>query len=261
LAFRKRRQSTTVTDTGEQLEDPLNDLVTQVRPGEKPMKGVPVGYMGQPAMLLVTDRRVLWRIIEPGSPVLTLDFSDIYEVKVDGDNGVQLTYSPAEFPPDEQGRVDPTCELQAEFIFRRGGEDVRELILGRARREVEVRAAGPTLASGVGHLSGVLKSEQYEVDVEAHEAGLVIYLGALPMWACSYSAAAWFAVDPVPEGLKASERLGVGSPAIWLSLAGAGVQDRWRLVVKADDVLRWRVILERFGVRETTEGPVNGPLT
>jgi len=82
----------------------------------------------------------------------------------------------------------------------------------------------------------------------------VIYLGALPMWACGYSAVAWFAVDPVPEGLKASERLGVGSPAIWLSLAGEGVQDRWRLVVKAHDVLRWRVILERFGVREATEG-------
>jgi hypothetical protein len=233
----------TGADTGEQLEDPLSDLVAQVRPDEEPMKGAPVGYMNEPAMLLVTDKRVLWRSIEPGSPVLSMNFGDIHEVKVDGGDGVTLTYRPADNPD----------QLDAEFVFRHGSEDVRDLVLGRARREVEIRAAGATLASGLGYLAGVRKGEQYEVDVEAREAGLVMYLGALPMWSCSYAAAAWFAVDPVPDGLTASERLGVGSPAIWLALAGEGVEDRWRLVVKADDVLRWRVILEHFGVRETTE--------
>ena len=259
MAFRKRRQSTTVTYTEEQVaeehvaeeqvEDPLNDLATRVRPDEKPIEGAPVGYMSKPAMLLVTDRRLLWRITEPGSPVLTLNFSDIYRVKADEGNVVTLTYRPADFPAEGR-RLNPKGELDAEFIFRHGSEDVRELVLGRAQREVELRSAGATLASGVGYLSGVVKSEQYEVDVEAHESGLVLYRGALPMWICSYSAATSFAVHPVPEGVTASERLGVGSPAIWLSLAGEGVPDRWRLVVKADDVLRWRVILEHFGVRD-----------
>jgi hypothetical protein len=240
--------------TEDQLEEPLDDLLAHLRPDEKPITGAPVGYLSQSAILLVTEKRILWRVIEPGRPVLTLNFSDIYEVTVDGGSGVTLMYRPADSPDD--GRlVSANGALDAEFVFRRGSEDVRELVLGRAHREVELRAAGAMLASGAGYLSGALNTEQYEVDVEAHESGLVIYLGALPMWTCSYAAATSFRVDPVPEELKTPERLGVGGPAIWLSLAGEGLQDRWRLVVKADDVLRWRVILEHFGVRESPHGP------
>jgi hypothetical protein len=201
----------------------------------------------------MTDKRILWRFIESGSPVLALYFRDICDVNADSGNGVMLTYRRAD-GPDDGRQVNANGELDAEFIFEAGDDDVREKVLGRAQREVELRAAGATLASGVGYLTGVLKDEQYEVDVEAHESGLVIYLGALPMWICSYSAATSFAVDPVPEGLKASERLGIGSPAIWVSLAGGGVQDRWRLVVKADHIERWRAILQHSGVREDAPG-------
>jgi hypothetical protein len=239
----------TVTSTADRIEDPLDDLMAHVLADERPQKSAPIGHMTQPAMLLITDKRILWRFIEPGSPVLTLMFSEIREVNVDEGRGVKLTYRPVDLP-DEGSEVNPNGQWEAEFIFQRGNEDVRQMVLGRARREVELRSAGATLASGVGYLSGVSDSEQYDVDVEAHESGLVIYLGALPMWICSYSAATSFAVDPVPEGLKASERLGVGSPAVWLSLAGEGVQDRWRLVVKPDDLERWRVILEQLGIRD-----------
>jgi hypothetical protein len=243
----------TVAVTADQLEKPLDDLLAHVLADERPLKSAPIGHLSQPAVLLMTDKRILWRFIESGSPVVTLNFRDICEVNTDSGNGITLTYRRDDVP-DEGGQIDPNGESEAEFAFELENEDVREKVLGRAHREVELRAAGVRLASGVGYLSGVLKDEQYEVDVEAHESGLVIYLGALPMWICSYSAATSFAVDLVPAGLRASERLGVGSPAIWLSLAGEGVQDRWRLVVKGDDFERWRAILEHSGVREEALG-------
>jgi hypothetical protein len=233
----------------EQSKEPLNDLLAHVKPDEKPLKNAPVGHTSRPAMLVVTDRRLLWRLTEPGSPVLTLNFNDICEVRAEGDNGIRVTCRPSDFP-DTGRQVNGNGELDAEFFFQGGNDDVREMVHGRAKREVEVRTAGATLARGVGYLSGVSKGERYQVDVEAHRSGLVIYLGALPMWICGYSAVTSFSEDPVPEGLIASKRPGVGSAAVWLTLAGEGVKDRWRLGVKPDHLERWRVILEHFGVRD-----------
>jgi hypothetical protein len=250
LAFRNWRRPETVTHSTDQLlEASLADLHAHVEADEKPYGEAPIGHLNQLGALVVTDLRVLWRFIEPNAPVLTLNFTDISEVKVDDGRGVLLTYRPAVLREDQRS-VNPPGDLEAEFIFQPDDDEVRKLVLGRAHREVELKAAGVTLASGVGYLSGLLQTERYPVSAEARESALVLFQGRLPMWFCRYTAVAWFRVDPLPEGLKASEHLGPGSTGIWLALAGEGVEDRWRLVVKPDDLERWRVILEQFGVRD-----------
>jgi hypothetical protein len=255
LAFRKRRQLATVTySTDQLLEASLVELHAHVEADEKTYGEAPIGHLNQLGALLVTDMRLLWRFIEPNAPVLSLNFTDISEVKVDEGRGVQLTYRPVR-SSDELGAVHPQGDLDAEFIFQRGDDDVRELVLGRARREVELKGAGATLASGVGYLSGLLETERYQVKAEARESALVLFQGRLPMWLCRYTAVAWFCVDPLPKGLKESELLGVGSTAIWLAIAGEGVEDRWRLVVKPNDLDGWRVILEHFGIRDAAAAP------
>jgi hypothetical protein len=229
----------------------LADVVGHVRPDEKRVKDALVGdlSLGGPAVLLMTDQRVLWRLVQAGAPVLSLNFSDIWKVMVDEGTGVLLTYRPVDYP-DELRSHNPNGELDAEFMFQPGDEDVRALVLGRAHGVVQLRAAGATLATGVGYLEGVLENEGYDVDVQAHESMLVLFMGGAPSETFSYSSVAWFRVGPLPEGLTASEHLGVGSLAIWLSLASLGVEDRWRLVVKPDDVERWRTILEYFSIRD-----------
>lgn len=136
---------------------------------------------------------------------------------------------------------------------KHGDEDVRQLVLGRADGVVQLRAAGELLAAGEGYLEGILESEHYEVGVEAHESRLVIFMGGAPTESYPYTAAKWFSVEQLPEGLAASERLGVGTQAIWMSLKAGGVDDRWRLVVKPDDLERWRTSLEHFAIRDVTE--------
>jgi hypothetical protein len=41
-----------------------------------------------------------------------------------------------------------------------------------------------------------------------------------------------------------------------MSLTAGGVEDRWRLVVKPDDLARWQTILAHFGIRDAGQsGP------
>ena len=68
-----------------------------------------------------------------------------------------------------------------------------------------------------------------------------------------YSTIRWFQVAPLPEPLPPSDLLIKGSgPLIHLSWAEEPIEDRWRLLVQTDELDRWRVILEYFGVRDTS---------
>ena len=125
---------------------------------------------------------------------------------------------------------------------------------GTAGPEVEGNTADPTLlASGDGYVEGVLEHEHYPARVEAHESALVVLMGGAVSRTFPYSAVAWFRIGPVPEPSWASDLLGAGRPVVWLSVADGAVEDRWRLALKSDDLERWRVSLEYFGIRDAAK--------
>jgi hypothetical protein len=243
-------QRTSTAYTVEELDDTVADLMFHMTPDERDLKSAVVGYMGEPAALLATDKRVLWRFLAPDAPVLSLNFRDVWEVRLDGALGVLLTYRPTDFP--HELRLDnPNGELDAEFMFQRGDEEVRQLVLNHANGAVRVRATGATLATGEAYLTGVLRHERYRARVEAHQSAMALHVEKMFPRTFPYSAAAWFRVGSVPPGLWFSDLLGVGNKAIQVSLTGEGMEDRLRLVIKSDDLEQWRVILENFGVGDT----------
>jgi hypothetical protein len=236
-----------------ELEQALDELRGQLRQDETVVANAPVAHLQQLAMLVVTDRRLIWKFTEPGGPVLSLAFHDISQVQVDEGLGVLFTYRPADFP-DGLRSMNPNAELDAELIFQHGGEEVHQLVLDRAYDVVRLRPTGVPVATGVGYLEGAFSDEHYPAKVEAHKSALVVLVDKMPLRTFPYSALAWFRVDSLPEGRWASDLPGAGQPVIRLSLSEMGVKDRWLLVVKPDYIDRWRVILAHFGIRDAGLG-------
>jgi hypothetical protein len=119
--------------------------------------------------------------------------------------------------------------------------------------EAKSNDAGEILAVGEGYLEGLLKTEGWYAErVEARGSAILVHCSGQSLQRFPYSAADWFRVEPLPEGLAASKSLKLGSdePVIALSFT----EERWWLAVKSDELDRWRVIFEYFGVREAPQG-------
>jgi hypothetical protein len=211
------------------------------------------------AFLVVTPRRLVWRLIANGSPVLSLSFEDVRSITV-AENAtgiivrVCLTYRPSGFP-DSMRDVNPSGELDAEFLFSANdaGARLRKCILDLADASVQAKRPGDVLATGEGYLEGILASEQIYVSlVEAHERAIVIHRSGEPPEVIPYSAAEWFSVSVLPARLTAPRLLQTSDRVVTLSLTEGGVVGRWRLVVKPDDLEKWRVILAYFGTRDAS---------
>lgn len=218
------------------------------------------GDTGQLAALVITVDKLLWRMVQRGAPVLSMSFGDVVQVMVNDGSGVMITYHPSDLDPDVEASVrtvNPTLELDAEFIFGMddAGTELRQALLDRAMAGMEDNLVGEALAHGSGYLEGIaVDVERYSVSVEARGSAIAVSGAKFPRSAFPYSAASWFRVGHQgPESFAAEMlRLSPDDETISLSLGDERMDDRWRLIVKPDDIERWRVLLEHFSIRDAS---------
>lgn len=216
------------------------------------------GDGGQLAALVVTSDSLFWRVVKPGAPVFSMMFRDVVRVMGNDYGGVLITYVPSDMDPDVEAafrKVNPSGELDAEFIFGTEGaaRELRQQLVDRASVGMENNVLGEVLAVGNGYLEGIaVDVERYAVTVEARGSVIVVSGPEFERCGFPYAAASWFLVGPQRAESFATQTLGLSpdDETVCLSLADEGIDGRWLLIVKPDDIMRWRVLLEHSSIRD-----------